>query len=260
MINMSFSPSPEESSSTATPMPPPPPVNPAFRGTDPDAYPVCQAKLVSDSVPTATAFAYPTSVESASTPVTQSAPNYTYPTNVESANTRVTRPASNYPFYQFVWPKLSVAKWIVLVLSGLVNLAACIIIIFYFATIVIYDEDGNKKPYKGICTDIHDMRHSTCVLSVGQFAYGIFCFGQINVGLICIGQINLGLLFGFGQVAAGIGYSIGQLACGWYVRMAQLAIAMYDVKSCQFGLRFLKCFFPSNDGLNAGEAALSCKC
>lgn len=152
----------------------------------------------------------------------------------------------------FVWPQVSSGQMQALLFSLLVNLGVICVLLWVFVTMVLFDDKGNRKPFKGACFETSDMDNNICFFSAGQFAYGIIAFGQLNVGLVSIGQCSVGLLFAFGQLAAGLGFSpLGQVAVGWYIWGCQMGIASYKIKYCQGGLQFLCCFVKGNEGERA---------
>lgn len=94
-------------------------------------------------------------------------------------------------------------------------------------------------PVKGVCTSDREMRDNLCILSVGQFAYGIITIGQFGIGLINLSQIGIGLIFAVGQIQGGCGFTTAQITIGSYIGAAQMAIALIRVHMAQIGFQLL---------------------
>lgn len=148
------------------------------------------------------------------------------------------------------WPRYpSIFSYIGLFFGAAVTLAVFALTMYLFIILVVLDDDGKPKPFKGGCFDIADMRDHLCFFSAGQVAFGIICFGQVNIGLVSVGQVSIGLLFAVGQVAVGWCYNpIGQLAVSTYTHYAQVAFCLYDFDGAQIGFRTIKCFLSNEDG------------
>jgi hypothetical protein len=89
---------------------------------------------------------------------------------------------SDWKKIQFQSPeKWNRTTWVLSALLSLCYVGMCVGYIVLFCRTVI--GDGTRE-WKGVCTDLKQMRNYTCVLAVGQMSFGIFTIGQISIGML----------------------------------------------------------------------------